>query len=136
MCWAGHPDLGEASRTWIDCSRRAAMGPPESRSRLWLLYSAAGWALSSPLATTKGGRQSLRLGLLLALRRQSTEHLRLCMKQPQCMAGVWPWNAKIHRSHCSSPGLQGLGLQGMNACILPPPQQPESTVHRPGLWRG
>lgn len=32
----------------------------------WLLYSAGGWALSSPLATTKGGRQSLRLGLLLA----------------------------------------------------------------------
>lgn len=66
---------------------------------------------------------------------QSTEHLRLCMKQPQCMAGAWPWNAKTHRPHCSSPGPEGLGLQGMNACTLPPPQQPESTVHRLELGR-
>ena len=64
------------------------------------------------------------------------QSLRLCMKQPQCMAGARPWNAQIHRSHCSSPGLQGLGLQGMNACILSPPQEPESSVHRRGLWRG
>lgn len=33
------------------------------------------------------------------------QSLRLCMKQPQCMAGARPWNAQIHRSHCSSPGL-------------------------------
>lgn len=35
--------------------------PPGKYSKLWLLYSAGGCALSSPLATTKGGRQSLRL---------------------------------------------------------------------------
>lgn len=128
---------------WVhDCVRLAALTlgnpaiPFAAGGLHWLLGSHRMprlHALLEPLPME--GDRALGWVCSWLLCRQNTEHLGLCMKQPQCVAGVWPWNAKTHRNHCSSPGLQGPGLQGMHTWTLPPPQQPNHTVHRLGLWR-
>lgn len=64
-CWTGSPELRETSCTWMGLQPEGCFAHSGKCSGLRLLNSAGGWALSSPLATTKGGRQSLRLGFLL-----------------------------------------------------------------------